>query len=159
MGAQSDLFLTQTYVPQSKWSYEVKKLYNFRCAYCGSDDKGTRITRLESHHILQRELYPEFSNVLENGICLCHKCHHAAHDGNYTTSGLKVYKTRYTDIDSKDVKSLVSYFLNNTFVLSEEKERMDNIKAHAETQGESVNSFINRAIDEAMERDRMESNG
>ena len=28
------------------------------------------------------------------------------------------------------------------------------IKAHAETQGESVNAFINRAIDETMERDK-----
>lgn len=27
------------------------------------------------------------------------------------------------------------------------------IKAHAEAQGESLNAFINRAIDEAMERD------
>ena len=28
------------------------------------------------------------------------------------------------------------------------------IKSHANSQGESVNGFINRAIDEAMERDR-----
>lgn len=32
-------------------------------------------------------------------------------------------------------------------------ERKANIQAHAEAQGESVNCFINRAIDEAMERD------
>ena len=30
----------------------------------------------------------------------------------------------------------------------------DIIKAHAESRGESVNSFINRVIDEAMERER-----
>lgn len=30
----------------------------------------------------------------------------------------------------------------------------EQIKAHAESMGESVNGFINRAIDEAMERDR-----
>lgn len=29
----------------------------------------------------------------------------------------------------------------------------DKIKAHAESQGESVNGFINRAIDETMQRD------
>ncbi len=28
------------------------------------------------------------------------------------------------------------------------------IKAHAEAQGESVNAFINRAVDEQMERDK-----
>ena len=34
------------------------------------------------------------------------------------------------------------------------KGRKDIIKAHADAHGESVNGFINRAIDEAMERDR-----
>ena len=34
-----------------------------------------------------------------------------------------------------------------------EKGKKDIIKAHAEKRGESVNAFINRAIDEAMERD------
>ena len=33
------------------------------------------------------------------------------------------------------------------------KGRKDIIKAHAESQGESVNGFINRAIDNQMERD------
>ena len=36
------------------------------------------------------------------------------------------------------------------------KGRKDEIKAHAEAQGESVNGFIGRAIDETMERDRKE---
>lgn len=31
--------------------------------------------------------------------------------------------------------------------------RRDEIKAHADMQGESVNAFINRAIDETMQRD------
>ena len=35
-----------------------------------------------------------------------------------------------------------------------EKGRKDKIKAHAEAQGESVNGFINRAIDHEMERDK-----
>lgn len=34
-----------------------------------------------------------------------------------------------------------------------DKGRKDIIKAHAENRGESVNGFINRAIEEAMERD------
>lgn len=32
------------------------------------------------------------------------------------------------------------------------------VKAHAESRGESVNGFINRAIDETMERDGKENN-
>ena len=31
--------------------------------------------------------------------------------------------------------------------------KLDTIKAHAESKGESVNGFINRAIDETMERE------
>lgn len=34
-----------------------------------------------------------------------------------------------------------------------DKGNKDVIKAHAETHGESVNAFVNRAIDETMERD------
>ena len=34
------------------------------------------------------------------------------------------------------------------------KGEKDTIKEHAETKGESVNAFINRAINETMERDR-----
>ena len=33
------------------------------------------------------------------------------------------------------------------------------IKAHADTQGESVNGFINRAIDETLERDKKKRKG
>ncbi len=33
------------------------------------------------------------------------------------------------------------------------------VQAHAEAQGESVNGFINRAVDETMERDKAGSKG
>jgi predicted HicB family RNase H-like nuclease len=36
------------------------------------------------------------------------------------------------------------------------KGRKNVIKAHAAARGESVNAFINRAVDEAMERDKGE---
>lgn len=35
-----------------------------------------------------------------------------------------------------------------------DREKYDQVQAHAEARSESVNSFINRAIDETMERDR-----
>ena len=35
-----------------------------------------------------------------------------------------------------------------------QKGQKDTIKAHAESQGESVNAFVQRAISEAMERDK-----
>ncbi|MBR4578797.1 MAG: hypothetical protein IKO22_04190 [Oscillospiraceae bacterium] len=36
-----------------------------------------------------------------------------------------------------------------------EKGKKEIIKSHAEAQGESVNGFINRAIDETLERDKV----
>ena len=35
-----------------------------------------------------------------------------------------------------------------------DKGKKERIKAHAESRGESVNGFINRAIDEQMQRDK-----
>ena len=37
--------------------------------------------------------------------------------------------------------------------LQVKKGRKDVIKAHAESKGESINGFVNRAIDETMKRD------
>ena len=37
------------------------------------------------------------------------------------------------------------------------KGQKDTVKAHAQAQGESLNAFINRAINEAMERDTVAS--
>ena len=39
------------------------------------------------------------------------------------------------------------------------KGRKDEIKAHADAQGESVTAFINRAISEAMDRDKEKHRG
>ena len=38
--------------------------------------------------------------------------------------------------------------------LQVKKGNKDIIKAHAENRGESINGFVNRAIDETMERDK-----
>lgn len=35
-----------------------------------------------------------------------------------------------------------------------ERERYEQVKAHADSRGESMNGFIGRAIDETMERDK-----
>ena len=45
------------------------------------------------------------------------------------------------------------------FQIRTDKSRLERIKAHAEAQDESINAFINRAIDEAMERDRRDNDG
>lgn len=52
-------------------------------------------------------------------------------------------------------KAVTKYVKNkyDRFGLTMPKGTLDTIKAHAETRGESVNGFVNRAISETMERD------
>ncbi|MEQ2492326.1 hypothetical protein [Ruminococcoides intestinale] len=52
-------------------------------------------------------------------------------------------------------KAVAKYMKNNYDELKVRvsKGRKDIIKAHAEKNGESVNGFVNRAIDETMQRD------
>lgn len=53
-------------------------------------------------------------------------------------------------------KAVQKYVKNNydRFVLTMPKGHKDAIKAHADSRGESVNGFINRAINEAMEMEK-----
>ena len=57
---------------------------------------------------------------------------------------------------SKSQQKAVHKYVKNNYdrmELTVPKGRKDVIKAHAAAQGESVNGFINRAIDHEMERD------
>ena len=53
-------------------------------------------------------------------------------------------------------KATAKYIKNNLDEIKVRvpKGRKEEIKAHAETKGESVNGFIKRAIDETMQRDK-----
>lgn len=55
-------------------------------------------------------------------------------------------------------KAVTKYVKNkyDRFGLTMPKGNLDVIKAHAESRGESVNGFVNRAIDETMEREKKE---
>jgi len=59
-------------------------------------------------------------------------------------------------ISKAQQKAVHKYVKNNydRLELTVPKGKKDEIKAHAEQHGESVNGFIGRAIDEAMERDK-----
>lgn len=53
-------------------------------------------------------------------------------------------------------KAVAKYMKNNydEIKVRVSKGNKDIIKAHAESNGESINGFVNRAIDETMERDK-----
>lgn len=57
---------------------------------------------------------------------------------------------------SKAQQKAVAKYMKNSYdelKVRVPKGRKDIIKAHAEKNGESVNGFVNRAIDETMQRD------
>jgi predicted restriction endonuclease len=54
------------------WSKAVKTIYLYRCALCGATEG------LESHHVVHRRASWVLRWDVENGICLCHKCHNVA---------------------------------------------------------------------------------
>lgn len=61
-------------------------------------------------------------------------------------------------ISKAQQKAVQKYVKNNydRIVLTLPKGKRDSIKKHAAEQGESMNAFINRAIDETMERDNFD---
>lgn len=56
-----------------------------------------------------------------------------------------------TDEQKESQKKYMSKF--SRIQVRVEPEKYKQIQAHAEAQGESVNAFVNRAIDETVERD------
>lgn len=58
----------------------------------------------------------------------------------------------FTEAQARAHKKYIAQFVEVKARMSEE--RREEIRRHAESRGESLNAFINRAIDETMERDQ-----
>ena len=57
----------------------------------------------------------------------------------------------FTEAQARAHKKYIAQFVETKVRMT--SEHRDQIRAHAEARGESVNAFINRAIDETMERE------
>lgn len=69
-------------VPEfKKWSKDIKQRDKYSCQVCLKHG-----VRLHSHHIYNWEHHPDLRYDLENGVCLCIKCHNQFH---------KVYGRKY----------------------------------------------------------------
>lgn len=104
------------------WSQKVRLRDNNKCVVCGSKEN------LQAHHLLEKHYYPQFANNTDNGITLCRECHRAAHNGSFQpkSCALQPLAISYDVVWKK-------------------------IKAYADSKGESINGFVNKAIDKAME--------
>ena len=59
-----------------------------------------------------------------------------------------------TEAQKRAQKGYMSHFARIEVRMTPEKQKR--VQAHAESTGESVNAFINRAVDETMEREKAE---
>lgn len=130
------------------WAQQIKYLDGDRCAFCGSTK------RLEAHHIRKASVYPDISKSLENGITLCHTCHYTVHAGNFTNNGKCNYMNQQQIATPSEISDFIEEYAACKIVFAVPKGKKEAIQAHAEACGESVNGFINRAISQAMERDK-----
>ena len=136
-------FIQKTTVPQYKWAGEVKKLYDYTCVYCGKQQTGSL---MHAHHVVPKCKNQSLANVLENGVALCHYCHRfGIHSGNghIKTRGL-----------ADRIASVIQEVKECEIILTIPRSRKEAVHAHCEARGESLNSFINRAISEKMARDQ-----
>lgn len=62
-----------------------------------------------------------------------------------------------TEAQKRAQKAYMEKFVRVEIRMSQEKR--DTIQAHTENKGQSVNGFINEAIDEKLERDKQEGGG
>ena len=64
-------------------------------------------------------------------------------------------------VSKKQQASVNKYIKENydTYRLTFPKGKKDEIKVHAEAKGESLNGFVNRAIDETVQRDNAKGGG
>lgn len=88
--------INRRYTPDyAKWSYAVKKYGNFTCQICGDSRGGNLI----SHHLESYNNNPDLRIALDNGICLCEKCHKKFHSmygyGNNTREQFVEFINKY----------------------------------------------------------------
>lgn len=55
------------------WAKNVKRMSDYRCEKCNS------IEDIEAHHIESLSNNKDLEFDIDNGMCLCHKCHRELH--------------------------------------------------------------------------------
>lgn len=118
------------HVSKQKWPSEIKAFNGRRCAFCGSEN------RPEAHHIKPQGRFPDLATSIDNGIVLCHECHFKLH-----------YAGR------QEIQHCAEEEMAQIIRIIVPKGRKADIEAHAAKQNQSLNEFINRAIDETIQRD------
>ena len=121
------------------WAREIKELADYRCVVCGDSGNGENGS-LESHHIIPQSVDDSLALRLDNGICLCKKCHSMIHIDSVFTDYLRDFALRYRE-------------RRKVFEIHFSKKDYEAIKAAADSVGKTVNGYIKDAVGEAVLRD------
>jgi len=57
----------------SRWKKLIYSKFDCKCAICGSSED------INAHHLNSRDIHPESVFDVDNGVVLCHDCHHIFH--------------------------------------------------------------------------------
>jgi len=80
-----------------KWRIQVIRR-DKRCVICDSNKKRT------AHHINDASYHPDLRFDIDNGVCLCYKCHM-----NFHTNYKRSYREKCTIYDWNNFRSLLNY--------------------------------------------------
>lgn len=100
-----------------EWTKNVKERDNYICQCCGSNKK----RGMAAHHILGWAIHEDKRYDLDNGICLCEKCHNPFLKGSFhqsygtrnntTEQLLKYIKSKRKELNIADISFIKAPFL------------------------------------------------
>jgi len=79
-----------------RWSTLVRVRDNYICYVCS--EKISPRSESEAHHIYPKSEYPEKAYDLDNGVCVCSRCHHPiVHSTNKSWRKFTCFFKRHVD--------------------------------------------------------------
>jgi 5-methylcytosine-specific restriction endonuclease McrA len=77
---------------KKNWRALILERDEYACQLCNDNT----LDKLEAHHIKPRNLYPELELEVNNGICLCTKCHTriTGKDAEYEDEFIRILRDR-----------------------------------------------------------------
>ena len=88
-----------------KWAKAVKIRDHFTCQIC--DRRGVL---LNAHHMMSWDAYVDERYCLDNGITLCHDCHHAFHEMYGYGNNTRTQFDEFRNISESLMRSVIRKF-------------------------------------------------